>query len=565
MSFVEKYHYGILAIILLLMFSLGIGSMKGDSLTIDEFAHIPAGFTYWKLQDYRLNPEHPPLMKLLAGFPMLFLDPEYDTGTSWKTADQWEFGRRFFFLNNPEKKEQLVFWARMPILLAGLFLCFIVFLFARSLYGVKAGLLAAFFIALEPNILAHSKYVTTDLGVTLFFFLSVYLLWRYLQQPSWQRAVLLGTALGGCLASKFSGILLFPVVILLVFLWFFLKEDKSEGIKGYLKKIKWFFPSFIVALFFVFAVYQFVHFEAFFVGLKDVMLHSEFGHASFLLGSYSFQGWWYYFPVAMFFKTPPALFALLILVVLFWKKIPSLSWKKEFFLIIPFFAYLVFFMMNNINIGVRHILPVYPFLIVFVSKVVNVEIKEKMKKNIFSCCMALLILGFVLSHLLIMPQYLAYFNVFAGGPEKGKEVLLDSNLDWGQDLKRVVSYLKKEGIEEVNIKYFGHEPIEYYGIKAHELGCLPLPGIAVISINALIGLEPYYAECYAWLREKTPIAMPGYSVYVYDIKEEEVDEATKHKALCEQSCREKCNDRFLAYEISSLDEEKVCSCSCKKV
>src|SRR3989338_2155878 len=144
MDFFEKYQYHILVSLLLLMFILGAWSMAGDSLTIDETAHLPAGYTYWKEGDYRLNPEHPPLMKLMAGFPLLFLDTTYDTGKSWQENDQWEFGRRFFFLHNLEHKDQILFWGRMPILLCGVFLCFIVFLFARDLYGIKAGLLAAF-------------------------------------------------------------------------------------------------------------------------------------------------------------------------------------------------------------------------------------------------------------------------------------------------------------------------------------------------------------------------------------------------------------------------------------
>ena len=221
----EKYQYVFLAIIVVLMFGLAMWSMSQESLVIDEFAHIPAGFSYLKFHDYRLNPEHPPLMKLLAGFPLLFYHTKYDEKL-FEQREEWEFGRRFFLLQNKDMMESMIFASRMPMILLGLLLCISVFFFAKKLYGAKAGLLASFLTALSPNILAHTRYVTTDLGITLFYFLSVYFLWRFLQKQTWKNLILLGVVLGCAFASKFTALFIIPVFGILLLIWFFIRDAK---------------------------------------------------------------------------------------------------------------------------------------------------------------------------------------------------------------------------------------------------------------------------------------------------------------------------------------------------
>ena len=479
----EKYQYVFLAIIVVLMFGLAMWSMSQESLVIDEFAHIPAGFSYLKFHDYRLNPEHPPLMKLLAGFPLLFYHTKYDEKL-FEQREEWEFGRRFFLLQNKDMMESMIFASRMPMILLGLLLCISVFFFAKKLYGAKAGLLASFLTALSPNILAHTRYVTTDLGIILFYFLSVYFLWRFLQKQTWKNLILLGVVLGCAFASKFTALFIIPVFGILLLIWFFIRDAKPylsfEKIKNTLSTKPFWQTSvllaggFLIALIIVVLTYQITGFPHFFEGLSYVMFHSQYGHMAYLFGERSLQGWVYYFLVAYFFKTPIPEMIFIILSFFFWKKIPEKKWKNELFLIIPALFYLITFMFNNINIGVRHILPVYPFIFVFVSKIVKVQLTSAMKQKIFTVAVTLILIFYAVSNFFIFPYYLAYFNIFAGGPVHGKEILIDSNIDWGQDLKRAAAYLNENKIEEVYIKYFGFDAIEHYGITSNKMTFYPL-------------------------------------------------------------------------------------------
>ena len=179
----------------------------------DEPAHLPAGYTYWKTGDFRLNPEHPPLIKLLAALPIvLFMDPVVkweDPNWTKDPPDQTAFGVRFLYSNNAD---EMLFWGRLPVVLLSVLLGYFVFRWASELYGRHAGLAALFLYAFCPNILAHSRFVTMDLGLTCFFFLTLYYLWRFSKQGRLRNLVLAGVAMGLALATKFSAVVLVPLL-----------------------------------------------------------------------------------------------------------------------------------------------------------------------------------------------------------------------------------------------------------------------------------------------------------------------------------------------------------------
>jgi hypothetical protein len=246
----------------------------------------------------------------------------------------------------------------------------------------------------------------------------------------------------------------------------------------------------------------------------------------FLGGQYSVEGWWYYFPVAFLIKTPAALLLLLtgglVLCAKRWKTFP----QDEAFLLVPIVFYLGPAMTAKLNIGLRHILPIYPFVLLLAALCISELLSSRQKGG----CAVLIGLSLVwlLEFGRVCPHYLAFFNQFVGGPGHGYEYLADSNLDWGQDLKPLKKWMDKQNVQHINLAYFGTAEPAYYGIQctdlpgseffAEKLIHLPqLPGFVAVSATILDGV--YLTEAgrgfYKPLRERPPEAVIGYSIFVY--------------------------------------------------
>ncbi|MEK6868373.1 MAG: hypothetical protein AABX98_06135 [Nanoarchaeota archaeon] len=164
-------------VLLTIFFVLAVTSMMHNSATSDEVAHIPSGYTYWKYFDYKINPEHPPLIKLWATLPFLILNPALPSDLIyWENGDQWEFGRQFLYWSGNDA-DQLYFWSRFMIVLIGMVLGWYVFRWASELYGWTAGMLALTLYVFDPNILAHSTIVQTDIPISAGMFILLYYFW----------------------------------------------------------------------------------------------------------------------------------------------------------------------------------------------------------------------------------------------------------------------------------------------------------------------------------------------------------------------------------------------------
>lgn len=231
MEVIKKHAQLLVAAILLFFLVLSLVISAQESTTMDEKAHIPAGYSYVKYQDMRINPEHPPMLKDLAGLPLLWLDPQPVMPQSdplWESGDaidtshfpegpartwglaQWTFGDKILhqYGNNAEA---ITFWSRVPLIFVALLLGFFVYRWTRELAGVLAGLFALVLYAFDPNVIAHSHYVTTDVGIAAFLFLSFYYYVRFLKQPDTKNIVVSGLFLGLAQLAKFSAVLLFPI------------------------------------------------------------------------------------------------------------------------------------------------------------------------------------------------------------------------------------------------------------------------------------------------------------------------------------------------------------------
>jgi hypothetical protein len=259
------------------------------------------------------------------------------------------------------------------------------------------------------------------------------------------------------------------------------------------------------------------------------MALAQEGQPAFFWGEYSYAGWWNYFLVAFLIKTPLGSLILIGASLLFYRAGNSLGRREAIFILLPVIVIFVLTSQSQVNIGLRHILAVYPFLFVLASRLVTVRFRRQW--------LGPLLLGAPLvmtavSAIRIAPHQLAYFNELVGGPDQGYRYLSDSNVDWGQDLKGVKAYMVKENLSIIYLSYFGTAPPPYYGIRYQYVpGNWPLEWppprdrvpdtalrkILAISVTNLQDVANPYDPLFRWLWTRMPIAKIGHSIFVYDL------------------------------------------------
>jgi hypothetical protein len=554
-----KIDLAIVVAALTLYVGLAVATARHNAATFDEGSHLPAGYTYLALGDYRMNPEHPPAIKLLAALPLRLASVKMDTSdVAWGSRRQWEFGRRFLYRWNDA--DRLLFYGRLPIIGLGALLALAVFLWARRLDGRLTAALALFLCVLSPDLLAHGSLVTTDVGIALFSFLAVVALDRFREGVTPARAAALAAACAMAAATKYSALLFVPILGLLAVA--LVKE--SEGRCRLRPLAAAFGFSLLVTYGVLWAAYGFrfaaspdhepplpwtnvmpgsallrapaalaLHDhllpEALVLGFLRFFKASE-ARPSFLWGQISPNGFWYYFPATFAMKTPLPLLLLLALAVVFALRRREADRTRELFLWLPPLAYMALVMMRSLNIGHRHLLPLYPYLFVLAARAGARVLRSGATP--LRAVVAVLLIWYASGTLLIHPRYLAYFNELAGGPGNGYRRLVDSNLDWGQDLKELKSWMDRERVPEIKLAYFGSADPDYYGIRGERLpGKLRPPRLAsrihagdVVAISATHLAGVYLSEDERPLMRRfqgeTPIARVGYSILVYRARED---------------------------------------------
>jgi len=567
--------------LLSIVFLLCLFSVKDDSLTMDELAHLPSGYSYLVKKDMRLNPEHPPLIKDLSAFPLLFIkDINFPSDIDeWKEGinEQWTFGNYFLFkAGNPVDK--MIFWARIPMICVLLVLGFYVFKWTKEKYGNMPGLVALFLFSFSPTFLAHGRLITTDVGAALGMFIAFYYFLKALKNPVKKNIILSGIAFGIAQLLKFSAIMIAPLFVFLAFIWFI---QKSGGLKQVFKVLS---LTFLIGLLLVCVVYQYhvlnypserqisdieyivnsppigflqplLVFMAktpvlralgqYLFGLSMVFKRTLGGNTTYFLGEVSAAGWKNYFPVVYLIKEPITFHFLTLLSLFcgffyikqpFWKKpFARLNkWIKNHFTEFAIYSFLALYWLStltsNLNIGVRHLLPTLPFIIMLVCGGVKEILKGPSLKTKYIVLGALLLFQAV-SVVSVFPHFLSYFNELVGGPENGHIYSVDSNLDWGQDLKRLKKWTDENDVEKIYIDYFGGADPKYYFQDKFEpwWGTRPLftmkkPAYLAVSVTFLqLGrgkpVEGFNDETgyYRWLDSHVPVTNIGRSINVYYI------------------------------------------------
>lgn len=525
-------------VLLMLSFGLALTSAIQKSPTMDEQNHIARGAAYLGTGDPRLSIEHPPLVNVLSALPAhLLLELRLPLDEWWEAGEWYHFADNFLWRVNQDP-DRIVFLARLPIIGLGLMLAALVFRWASARFGPWGGLLAAAFCALDPNILAHERLSTTDVGGTFFVFLAAYALWRAFRRPSIYQVLWAGLAMGLAFAAKLLALLFGPILALAILL------DALPGgpgrIRRALSRVGIVLVVTSLALLVVWAAYCFqvgsleeggisVPAPPYVRGIQAILNFASGGRPGYLLGQLNTEGWWYYFPVAFAVKTPLAILTGLLLATLAMLRRPS---RDDLFILFPPLLFFLTLTAARLNLGYRHLLPMLPFLAVHLARLVH---SPHPLVTPSPCLPVALVLWLALTAACIYPHFLTYFNPIGGGPENGWRILADSNVDWGQDLKGLRAWMDREGVERVRLSWFGSAYPEVYGIVYDPLPGVgfgshfelwsdppftrdaPEPGIYVISANNLVGIALPDPDLYAWFRARPPNDHVGYSLLIYRV------------------------------------------------
>jgi Dolichyl-phosphate-mannose-protein mannosyltransferase len=517
----------LLAILVALLHAfMAVSAVNTKSPTFDEPQHLTAGFSYWKANDFRLDPENGNLPARWAALPLLFANTRFvsPSDPSWQSADEGGTAHKFFYElgNDPDR---MIAGARMMMSMFGFALCLLIYRIAREVFGLLGGLLAETVAAFDPNFLAHSALVTSDVSAAFFFTATIWGCWRLLQKISPARLTIAALSLSGLFLTKFSapivlaalGIMsILPIVLRPRDITLEFRKFRASIIQPWTKVCALSAASIILCLAVFAAIWFSFSFrysafagnspnheddawhwsyvledrgvfenavgfarnhhllpEAYLYGAAYVHKH-ESDRPAFLDNHWSLVGFASFFPRAFLYKTSLPLLLLLGLasyVVIGARH----SWKVDSFLnSLSVFGliYTVVAMTERLNIGHRHILPVYPALFIGCGGVAFLIKKDRPK--IFTATIIILLGWQIGESIAARPDYLAYFNQIAGGPSRGYQHLVDSSLDWGQDLPALKSWIDNHHTDvdgkPLYLAYFGSADPRANGIEAK---CLP--------------------------------------------------------------------------------------------
>lgn len=550
-------------LLLLAAFSLlGYAGLRATSVTVDEFAHLPAAYYYRETGNYYLFDKNPPLVRRIMTLGSAGLPVRVDVASPVEPGgwSPWVFGVDFMERNR-DHYLQLFFRARLCVLALGVVLLLLVERWAREAWGPRGGLAALWLAAFEPNLLAHSGLATVDVGCALGFLAAVYGFLAMLRSPTPWRVALAGVALGCAQLTKYTAIVLYPLLVLLAVVH--VVRRRAPAAAGAGRSVAATGLAFALSVAIINAGYGFQDSGEivaarglqcapvegllrgwpaslpvplpgpYLQGLDELCLDAASGEfPNYLLGRWSEDGWWYYFPLTLLFKLP-LVFLVVVLAATFARRLcrsgeedAGVACPQEWGIWLPPLLLLALFSsFIRTNYGIRYLLPVLPFLCVYAGRL-GLYL-PRMRRPARVALLALLCVH-PFSAVASSPQFLPFFNLLAGGTSNGHRVLLDSNLDWGQGLPALRRFMSARGIERVGLAYFGHVDPALYGIEWD----LPESGISpwvVVSANYLHGypypvfrgreMISFPPEQYTWLLGRAPEAILDGALFVYRFPE----------------------------------------------
>jgi 4-amino-4-deoxy-L-arabinose transferase-like glycosyltransferase len=612
-----------------------LGSAWEDALTMDEPIHLTAGYTYLRFRDARLNPEHPPLLKLLAALPLLLLPLHFPlTHPAWRSDNVWQIWYPFLYESGNDP-HQITAQARLVPMALTVALGGLLFRWTRRWAGAIPALLTLVCYVCSPTILAHRRLVTTDVPAALGVALAGSAFSRFLTDPSRRAALGVGLTLGAALLLTLSLVLLVPLFVALILLWVWLAperrhrcltgslimgsiaallvllpylwmsaryppadqvrdaymalfdyaggplgwtgtataredfaalvEDRTRDLRACARRLAEarlaHLPRCAAELVIFVADQPMIRaWGAYLLGLLLTLWRASAGYVTYFLGEVTRSGRWSYFPIVYAIKEPLPFHLMAGLALLLtlprggsrsWRLRALAAWLRshptEVLMLGWISLYWSVALRAKLNIGVRHLLPVFPFTLMLVSHRIGrwlewppgTSARLMDHSSARRAAVAVLLLWQVVSVLRLYPSFLAYFNEAVGGPAGGARYVADSNLDWGQDLRRLRAFVEAHQIDSIAVDYFGGGSVAYeLGAKAIPWSSVqgPYPGWLAISATVLtsaqgrwdpaLGWQP--DEAYGWLHGQAPVATIGYSIVVFDLRHLRAEPKPEH-------------------------------------
>jgi len=622
-------------LVLIIAALLMLNSSLRESAIVDELAHIPAGYSYLKFGDNRLNPEHPPLLKDLSAIPLVFLNLNFPIESNyWQQYinGQWDVGRVFLY-ESGNNADQIIQLARIFPMILTLLTAFLVYLLAKKFVGPYWALLPFILFSFSPLFLAHGHYVTTDIAAAFGAILIFLIVIPKMMQPSKKNLLVAGLFLGIAQLTKFSLLLFYPLIIIFILIWKIvqiIKQKKSHLTISPLKEILKTLGNIIIVFIISFGVIYLVYlpqninypiekqvydteqilysfaggpdpqletcrhwtgsisrqmrcvaeidialsknkitkpFAQYLLGALMVVERSTGGNTGYFLGNISNSGWHEYFPIVFLIKEPiPSL--ILIFLAIFWSfknfikstidNIKNKNWWTKlinwlsqnfllFCILIFVIIYSIFSIRSPLNIGYRHLTVIIPLIYILTADQIKkwwlgvknnvdsqsifsllINFNQIKKIGIKTILILILIMWYIIEALIISPHFIAYFNEFVGGAKNGYKYVVDSNLDWGQDLKRLAKFVEENNINKIKLDYFGGGSPTYYLQEKFEhwqsaKGQPETNSWLAVSLTFLQnsqgkpvpGFHINPKDTYNWLKDKNPTARIGYSIFVY--------------------------------------------------
>ncbi|HLW53735.1 MAG TPA: glycosyltransferase family 39 protein [Candidatus Angelobacter sp.] len=510
--------------------------------TFDESAHIACGLRWLDKGDYECESAHPPLGRVVGAVGP-YLAGERSHAIDDPIAEGNEIlgqGSHYRLILALGRLGELPF---AVLALAG------AWVWARRVFSPGAAFFAALLFSLLPPVLGNSGLVTTDIAVTAGCTWAFYAFTRLLEEPGWKNCLAVGFWCAFALVSKFSAVPFLACGFLAIFILYALSSRHAGSPVNGLQVVRWLALASVITVLLVWASYQFsfgplfteaelhrpnahipqrliqpgwahtavtavpVPAGRFFRGLGQVWMHNVKGHASYLLGQRRETGWWYFFPVVMAIKTPLGFLALAVCgSAILLTQLRRNEWLSGA-CVAAAVAMLLVCMVSRIDLGLRHILPIYPLLSVAAGWLVADSMRH------FRSPRFVLVLGCLLwcgvDSARAHPDYLAWFNpIAASHPDHFR---VDSDFDWGQDLGRLSARLQQLHVPSVTISYFGRADLSHFGLPPFsELSCDgPMHGYVAVSVTNLYYKSVTCPERFHSLQQMKPQEVVGKTIYLY--------------------------------------------------
>ncbi len=532
------------AALLAIFASQVMSSMAVKSATYDEQVYIAAGYIYLDRGDFRLKRDAPPLLSTLAGaslhlgrlFGVQINTPipgkRWEQCLNWGQGAEWKFSREMFELKGNDGFLMLQL-GRLPILGFGLLLGWLVFAFARRLFGDAGGLLALALFCLDPNMIGHSRVVSADIPVSAMMVATLLCFHRLLGEARWRALPWFALSLAGCLLVKYTGMLVLPALAVVGLVHLAWPDPQGPGGAEQGPARLWLVrrgaaalgAGLAAAVVLSVPLYQRLDAPLAYVqGLEYVYQTRHPGYLFYLLGEFHPESLAHYYLYASVFKAPASAIALLALALLPWGR--PMRWRARLFLLAPVIVLMVVASQDQVNHCQRRVLAIYPFLFILVGRLAWAWRVGRGHRRWQAAALVALLLGSAWSAWRIHPHQLSFFNLLVGGAQNGHRYLDDANIDWGQDLPGLKAYMVQAGVGEVAYLGSAVERPESYGIKTRQLKWNELrqPRRAVYALGVHYQIRLKDDERVKkdarmdWLERFEPTEKAGYSINIYDFR-----------------------------------------------